>query len=402
MNKVISSDNSSEIKNQIDEGVYDEYSIETDKNNVNAGNFPPEKVKINGVKYVKDESFDRDKLLNATDKSMLAKASKIKYNPPLSYRWLKIFGLFSLILPFLLLRLAVSFPNLEYDFVAIIIDIANVLSLPLVIFSAYVVILKSQQKGKLIITYALIAIGIYFMLFILFERYFMGILAKLNPDKPIGEVREMANGIALSMKIFHYNIFIDLFLCTLFFYFTNATPKKIAGNHKKMVAFRMCSLIPVIYVVVAMILSGLLQNGAIKMDVALVGLLTCRSPATYLMFFSISLFLSILQRNYVKYGGTIQGFQEYKKTKAHSITFSIACSIIILITCLLDFLFGLIPGSSSFGIGSSSLMFSIIPFIMLVSYTKEHKNKTIDLFLPVVSIIIIVFLVLDTLFTVYI
>lgn len=360
----------------------------------------PKKIKINGIAYTRATSVvEQKKDLNEADQQMIRHAQRIKYKPPLSYRWLKIFGMLCLLVPFILLRLAFFFPSMSdavFDNVSMI---ADTLSLPLILFAAFVFILKAKNKKAMIITYALLAVVIYLLMLFLFERYFLSFLHVIHPEMTPEEIRNYATEKALGLKIFHYNIFIDLTLCSAFYYFCCETPKKFANNSKKMIAFRLCAIIPVVYMVISMILCGLLNNGTLTLDVEFVGLLTCRSPASYLAFFSIALFLAIRQSIYLRKGGTIQGYEIYSKTNGHSVQFSIACSIIIAVVCLLDFLFGLIPGGPSFGWGDSKFMFVIIPFIMLISYTKEHKNKTIDLFLPIATFGLIFFLLADSLFT---
>lgn len=374
----------------------DEISYKKNKNGL-----PPKKIKVNGVVYYRKlASFESNTALNEQDRIMLQQANQKKFRQPMSYRWLKILGLFALIVPFLLIRIMVSFPDMEENLFTIISDIANTLSLPLVIFAAFILILKSNKKANLLITYSILAIIIYVVLIFLFEHYLLVILSSIHPEMSAVEIREYANSLAAELKIFQYNIFVDLLMCSAFFYFTNETPKRLKDDKKKMQLFRLGALLPVIYIIASMILSGLANSGVIQLDNKIMGIMTCRSPATYLIFFAVSLFLSNSQKIYLRNGGTMQGFKEFKKTNAHSLQFSIVCSIIILVVCLLDFLFGLIPGSSAFGIGDSKLMFVIIPFIMLISYSKEYKSNTIDLFLPIITISAIIFLVVDTVFTV--
>ena len=360
----------------------------------------PKKIKINGIAYKRTTTVTEPKKdLTEADKQMIKHSQRIKYKPPLSYRWLKIFGMLCLLVPFILLRLVLFFPSISdsvFDTVSII---ADTLSLPLILFAAFVFILKAKNKKAMIITYALLAVVIYLVMVFLFERYLLSFLKVLHPEMTPEEIRAYASEKALGMKIFHYNIFIDLTLCSAFYYFCCETPKKFANSSKKMIAFRLCAIIPVLYMVVSMILCGLLNSGALTLDVEFVGLLTCRSPASYLAFFSIALCLAIRQSLYLKKGGTPQGYEVYTKTNGHSVQFSIACSIIIAVVCLLDFLIGLIPGSINYGWGDSKFMFVIIPFIMLISYTKEHKNKTIDLFLPIATFGLIFFLLADSIFT---
>ena len=365
-------------------------------------NEPPEKIVMHGVVYKRELKTYEKTALNQQDKIIIEKAAKIKYSPPFSYRWIKIFSLLTLVIPFLLFRILIALPDFNENIIDNLLDIANVMSLPLIIFAAFLVIFKAKNKLRLVVNYAIAAFGIYLMLVFIFERYLVPLIANVNPELTYAEARTLASKEAATWKFFQYNIFIDLLLCVCFHCFMNVTPKCFANSPKKLKAFRLCAIIPVIYVIVSIILSALLHNKVITLSIEIVGLLICRSPASYAIFFGMSLFLAFSQHLYLKKGGSVAGFEEYKKSTVFSLQFSVVTSVIIAVVCLLDFLLEFIPGAEILGIGNSKLMFVIIPFIMLVSFTKDYKNQTIDIFLPIVVVASIIFLSVDSAFAIFV
>lgn len=59
---------------------------------------------------------------------------------------------------------------------------------------------------------------------------------------------------------FAFNIFIDLFLCTLFMYFLIAYPKRVFTGKKRYI-FRSFALLPIAYEVCAIIMKGQVAAG---------------------------------------------------------------------------------------------------------------------------------------------
>lgn len=344
--------------------------------------------------------------INDFDRQAIEKADKIGYRAPFSYRFIRIAAMIFVLLPFILIRILLDVPDDEGEgFILAVVDIVDFLqgiALPLFLLAAFCFVLNKPRevRGRLIV-YFIFAVAVYVGIILAFYRYAIPLLEKFDPSIiDAGNFYAEANRrtIASFGSVINYNIFIDLFLCTLFFFFTNYTPKNLSG--KKLKLFRACAIIPVLYVLISVILFGLFSLGAISLDIWQFALLTCRSPASYIVFFSLSLFLAYRKNKYLQRGGTVAGYNIYTKTRASSLQFSIFCSIVLAVVALIDFLFSLIPGAEIWMIGDSYNMVFIIPFVMLLSYSKDYTNKTLDSLLPFLFISSILFLILDISFCV--
>ena len=50
---------------------------------------------------------------------------------------------------------------------------------------------------------------------------------------------------------------------------------------------------------------------------------------------------------------------------------------------------------TSWGFGNVTNLISIVPIIMLFSYTKSHKNKMVDMMIPLAAVIVIMYVYFD-------
>lgn len=357
----------------------------------------------NKIPRLLQEQIRDYKTINDFDRQAIERADKIKYRGPLSYRFIRIIAMVFVLLPFILLRVALDMPDsMEgvIDYMFNVFDFLEEIALPMFLIAAFCFVLNKPRevRGRLII-YFVFALAIYCGIMIAFYRYAIPLIEKLNPSLlETANLYAEANQEILATfgSLINYNIFIDLFLCTLFFFFTNYTPKNLGKKGLKV--FRACAIIPVLYVIASVIVYGLFKTGSITLSVWSFALLTCRTPASYIVFFALSLYLQYRKYNYLQRGGTDAGYGIYFKTKACSLHFSIYCSIVLAIVSLVDFLLSFIPGAETWLIGSSYNMVFIIPFVMLLSYSREHKNATLDSLMPFVFVCAMIFFILDIAF----
>lgn len=182
------------------------------------------------------------------------------------------------------------------------------------------------------------------------------------------------------------NVFQDLFLATVFYYFTAYTPRKISGG--KLVLFRTCAIFPALLLMGGTVLSGMNRANMIHLPLGIVCILTSRKPAGILLIFSMVLFIKYHEAEYAeRHRGIRDGFSEYLKTNRNSLHFSLFISIVLALLSLLDWRLGFIPGMNSWGIGSSSTMFAAIPFILLFSYNRQTRFRFLDAFVPIYYIL---------------
>ena len=200
-------------------------------------------------------------------------------------------------------------------------------------------------------------------------------------------------------NLINYNVFLDLFICTLFFFFTNYTPKN--SSNKKLKLFRLCALIPLVYLIASIIIFGLFNSGVIEISVPLLAALVCRSPVVYIVFFALSFYLYIHRERFLKYGGDMEDYAKFKRSNRSSFQFSVFCSIVLAAASLIDFLLSFIPEALSWGFGKSYFLCTAIPFMLLTSYTRTYQNKSADIIFPVMFTFLFIFVVVELVFQVF-
>lgn len=330
---------------------------------------------------------------------------KVKYRGPLSYRGIRIAGFVFLFLGILsgFLPIFAALNNDQHidTLVAFssVLEWTEQLALPLFLASAFSVILvRKETTITNLIKFLLFAIALYILTLFAFEHYIVKFMGVTHPGMTPQEVRAYANVKTIEYfgELIHYNIFLDMFLCVSFYYFLCYNPKNLQG--RKLTLFRFGAILPVIYLTASMVLFGLSTEGIINIPVAVYALLVCRSPAVYLVFFLLTIFVKMREKIFAKKGGTQLQYQYYLKSNANSLHFSLFYSIILAVVSLVDFALSFIPKAQDYGFGNSYMMFLAIPFVMLLSYTRDYKNKSLDLLLPIAFMSAIAFVVLELIF----
>ena len=324
-----------------------------------------------------------DKLLSKQD---------IKYRGPLTYRSVRALGfvlmLFAQIyLAYSLANKLVGVPNGVMGTINVL-DTLSVFALPMFLAANFCIIMSSRNKiKKYLISYSIIALAIYLAVILVYYRYLYGAMFTIVGDK------EFATALAdsISRKLFggmmNYNVFIDLALFSMFFFFLFYTPKKPL-SHKMHLVFRWCSVIPVLLAVVSFVLYGLYDLGKIKLSMAILALLPNRSLTVYIIMFTLSLVMKLRKLIFIKWGGTEQEYETYLQTKRNSLEVAIISAIVLLVVCAIDFALMYIDiYFILFGLGTSWYMAAIIPFIFLLSYSRKPKVPLLDYVLPAVFIV---------------
>ena len=221
------------------------------------------------------------------------------------------------------------------------------------------------------------------------------------------------------MSCLTFNIFLDLFLCTLTLYFMNYRPRKhFAG--KKIYIFRMFTVFPILCDTACIVLKILASNKAVIIPAAAYPLLTTKPPLTFAMFFVMMLFIKYRERSFLKHGKTHEEYREFLKTNTNSFQFSLFMAGIIVVFGVIDAIIypvlilihlrsSGITGSisseqfnaaghivESWGFGGTVEMILLAPIMLLFSYTRSHKNPLIDTAIPIVSVICIVFVYIES------
>jgi len=136
----------------------------------------------------------------------------------------------------------------------------------------------------------------------------------------------------------------------------------------------------------------------------------------FVVFVLLAIFIKNRERIFRKRGKTHEDYKEFLKTNANSFHFAIFTSIIIAVVVVIDLAILFIISSViehvndigkiltvaqwiySLGIGQAWPMLLTIPFILLFSYTKTHKNPSIDLVIPMGGMGLTVFVYVEGIF----
>ena len=343
----------------------------------------------------------------------------IKYSGPLSFQSFQILGWSCIVITVVMALMKIAMkvnPNDTQRFQTIneIISYIAELSLPFLLMANFARILNNTEgfrKQMLRNGGAMAAIFLGFMIF--FNRYVVGTVGLLLQDPKDAYPLVMTSFYGVSPRgFFAFNIFVDLFLCTLVMYFMNARPKRVFTG-KKIYIFRAFTLLPIAYELASIYLKGCSAAGSIALPSWVFPLLTVKPPMTFVVFVFLAIFIKTRELRYCRHGKTHDDYQEFLKTNRNAWNFSVFAAIVLFIAGIIDILIAIFllagqAGSSealdammasekafnntiaiSIGFGKSSCLVFFAPIVLLFNYTKIPKNKTVGMLIPVVGILLI-------------
>lgn len=360
----------------------------------------------------------------------------IKYKAPLSYRYLRFIGWISMSIMFISMMLTLSMKIKSgtgaitpegaeaMEAASSILSYFSYLPLPLFLIANFAVILQNKNNyKKLIINYARILLLIYLGFIVVYYHYIVILLMRAESLSFI-EARQLSidiftmigkqNGLVV-------NVFVDLFCCVLIMFFIDYVPKKHFKG-KKIILFRLLVLLPILYEIGSAVLMGLLGFNSLSytftfsLPPEVLPLIGKKPIGMIFAFVIICLYVKIREKHYLKKGGTKEGYKLFLKTNRNTFRFSSVMSLIFLVVAIVDFFAMLIPVLvtfnptdpdstellisvlSGFTIGKSACLLFTIPFVMLFSYSKQHKNIKFDRLVPIIGIGLVVFSIIETLF----
>ena len=357
----------------------------------------------------------------------ITRENDIRYRGPLSYRWFKILGwltiVFAQYVTLMGLKNEIAKTNNQVAFGETVNSLITSLALPLLLFSGFALILNGHGKiRRLIMTNGLASLGIILGYLIVYQRDVLGIMSVFFDGKRDAalELDRMMSQYTDSGVFVAFNIFLDLFLCILIFYFATYIPKKhFKGN--RIYIFRSFVVLPILYEFVSICLKILASNKVISIPMAAYPFLTTKPPMAFLMFCMMVVILKGRERRYLKHGKTIEEYHEFLKTNTNSLHFSIIMAVLVVIFAIADVIlciifsnihfnnmalsigggeeakFGMaIDTVMSWGFGQTFKMIFIAPLLLLFSYTKTHKRALVDILIPIAGVLGIVFVYIES------
>ena len=352
----------------------------------------------------------------------------IRYRAPLSYRHLRILGWIFMAITQLGLVYAIAQKidtrsGFDYDTARSIVSLFSSFPFALFILANFGIILRNRKNFKyLFVFYGGVMLALYFIANIVVLHYVYGTFRTINPGLSFQDVALVTGTFLMGMGNMGYmfNLFVDLFLCVLTVFFIFYCPKNKYFQGKKVIFFRMLVIIPIAYEVASIIIKQYAFLGNIMIPSYVFFLLTSKPPLTFAAFFIITLILKIREYKFLKlYNFDNQLLEEHTSTNAHALRTSITIAVVFLVISNIDILVLLIYTiatvikepvmdedlimetffrGQAIGFGGSSPLFVLSPLALIYSYTKTHKNKKFDSFLPLIGIGLVLFTFIEGLY----
>lgn len=344
----------------------------------------------------------------------------IKYRGVLTYQHFRILGWLLIALSQLnvLLNLGNTIAPSRMPSLGIletILPLLGSIATPLLLVANFAVILSSRENFKqLLIRFGTLSAAAIAVFFLFYERYLIGFFAI---DSTRSEAKKFVDSAFFEDGFFAFNLFLDLFLCTLVMFFLDYIPKK-GFEGKKIIIFRLFALIPILYEAASVTLKILASLGIIKLPAALFPFLTTKPPIGFAVFVALALFIKRRERKYIKSGKTLEEYREYLNTNSNSWHFSVHAAIIMVVAAIVDFVITVIlvvsltahyVGTEQYqailmtetlnvvrtGFGASILLIFVAPLMLLFSYNRKPKRPQLDRYIPIGGIIMIIMVYLE-------
>ena len=348
----------------------------------------------------------------------------IRYRGPLSYRAFKILGWLCIVLSqvVVLMRLDVRLdPSMSEVFKAPIdiLSAVSKMSVPLLLIANFSLILNaSEGYHRQLIRYFLTLSGVAVLSIFLYERYLVGSASVILGSREMGESAiQLLFRMTVPSGFIAYNLFIDLFLCALLMFFMHYRPKHVFKG-KSIVVFRLFSLIPILYEVASLVLKILSVRGKIALPMIVNPFLTVKPPVTFLVFIILVLYIKNRERRFLKHDRSYEDYQIFLETNRNSFHFSRFAAVVLALAGFFDLICTVAGGTvivlrepelmenmtevirrlNAVGISQSLNLLILSPIMLLYSYTRRHKRRFLDSFIPIVGIALIVLVYIEGLY----
>ena len=358
----------------------------------------------------------------------------IKYRGPLSYRALRILGwmFFMVSLVGIIWNVVgkVNPAHMPSQRVLTVFSMFGDMMMPLFLIATFATILNGSKNFRsMLLLYGGASVLFYLVFLFLYERVIASSLAALlGVDH--GTAVTLVETLLMRLTkggFLAFNIFIDLFLCTLLAFFLIYRPKKVFVG-KKVIIFRLFAILPIGYEVASFAVKMLAAYGTITLNPYIYPILTTKPPMTFFVFVVLTFFLKAREHIYrQKNGGSHEDYREFLKTKANSWRFSAFAAKIMIIAGILDLVLYIVmtvafaadglSGTEAVaegneqviadmltkvadimmkcGVGQSSGLILVAPIVLLFSYTRSHKDTRFDTILPIVALFFIALITLE-------
>ena len=271
----------------------------------------------------------------------------IRYQGPLNYQHFQMLGWMCIVASAAIVLITLGSKmdsSLETQFGGMksMLEWIGSLSLPFLLIANFAKILNNSEgyRKQLIKNGAAMA-GIALGAMLLLYRYVVGTMTEL------GLTREEAVNLFLGaaqitsevqVGFFCFNIFVDLFLCTLVMFFLNYQPKYIFKGPAARIVFRLFTVFPIAYELISLILKIRCARGEITLPLWSFPLLTVKPPMTFVLFIALAVYVKTREWRFRRHGKTHEEYQAFLKTRRNSRNFSVFLAVMLAVVSIFDLL----------------------------------------------------------------
>ena len=342
----------------------------------------------------------------------------IRYRGPLNYQHFQILGWLCIVASqaLLVLNLGAKLGKLPASYAGLTEPLTYMswLSLPFLLIANFAQIMNGQKSYRILLIKNFCAAGAIWGIYAFFlNRYVIGTIDVINDGtitrvEALSQIMEKANPTG----VLCFNIFIDLFLCTLVMFFLNYKPTRIFREKSRFI-FRSFELLPVAYEVGCIVLKVLASRKEITISPFFYPLFTVKPTMTFVLFIVLALYIKTRELRFRRHGKTHEEYKSFLNTNKNSWDFSRFLAIALVVTALVDLAIFFIvtvretsgmaeeamntyyPTAVIMGFGDSAALILLAPLVLLFSYTRKPKNAMVGLLVPVSSFALIMLLYLE-------
>ena len=271
----------------------------------------------------------------------------IRYQGPLNYQHFQMLGWLCIVATAAVLLITVGAKmdaSVETSLGGVkdVLNWVGTLSLPFLLIANFARILNNSEgyRKQLIKNGAAMA-GIALGAILLLYRYVVGAMVELGLTQEQA-VAFFLNAAQITSKarvgFISFNIFVDLFLCTLVMFFLNYRPKYIFKAPAARIVFRLFTVFPIAYELISLILKIRCARGEITLPLWSFPLLTVKPPMTFVLFIALAVYVKTREWRFRRHGKTHEEYQAFLKTRRNSRNFSVFLAVMLAIVSIFDLL----------------------------------------------------------------
>ena len=271
----------------------------------------------------------------------------IRYQGPLNYQHFQMLGWLCIVATAAVLLITVGAKmdaSVETSLGGVkdVLKWVGTLSLPFLLIANFARILNNSEgyRKQLIKNGAAMA-GIALGAILLLYRYVVGVMVELGLTQEQA-VAFFLNAAQITSKarvgFISFNIFVDLFLCTLVMFFLNYRPKYIFKAPAARIVFRLFTVFPIAYELISLILKIRCARGEITLPLWSFPLLTVKPPMTFVLFIALAVYVKTREWRFRRHGKTHEEYQAFLKTRRNSRNFSVFLAVMLAVVSIFDLL----------------------------------------------------------------